>query len=71
MTACRYSARMSQRDVDRPASGELVIEFPDDPGVIELPDVEEMHASVETEDPPDTHSIHERWARLVDVGGGM
>ena len=60
---------MSERKEQRPAD-ELVIEFPKDPTVPELPDAEEVHATVETEEPPDTHTIRERWARLADVGGG-
>ena len=53
-----------------PPTDELVIEFPEDPAVPELPDAEDVHATVESEEPPDTHSIRERWARLADVGGG-
>jgi len=50
------------------AEPELIIEFPDDPRLPELPDLGDIHASVETEEPPDTHSIRERWARLADIG---
>ena len=60
---------MSEPAPERPKD-ELVIEFPEDPAVPELPEADELHASVETEEPPDTHSIRERWARLADVGGG-
>ena len=61
---------MSDRDPVRPATEDLVIEFPHDSNLPQLPDAEETHASVEAEDPPDTHSIRERWARLAEVGGG-
>ena len=54
---------MSEPAPERPTE-ELVIEFPEDPAVPELPEADELHASVETEEPPDTHSIRERWARL-------
>jgi hypothetical protein len=64
-----YPAGMSERVSDPPAN-ELIIEFPEDPAVPELPDADEVHASVDTEEPPDTHSIRERWARLADIGGG-
>ena len=64
-----YPAPMSERPPDPPAD-ELVIEFPDDPAVPELPDAADVHATVESEEPPDTHSLRERWARLADVGGG-
>ncbi|MEX1296881.1 MAG: hypothetical protein AB1Z67_11995 [Candidatus Limnocylindrales bacterium] len=60
---------MSERGAESP-TGELIIEFPDEPGLPELPEADELHASVETEEPPDTHTIRERWARLADVGGG-
>ena len=66
----RYPAPMSERAHEPSAEDELVIEFPEDPGVLELPEGQELHASVETEEPPDTHTIRERWARLADVGGG-
>jgi hypothetical protein len=60
---------MSDRKlVPQPTSDELIIEYPDD--VPNLPDVTEMHASVEPEEPPDTHDIRERWARLAEIGGG-
>jgi len=61
---------MSAHEPDPPAVVDLVIEFPDDPSVPQLPDAHELHASVEADDPPDTHSISERWARLSEVGGG-
>ena len=64
-----YAAPMSERASDPPVD-ELVIEFPDDPGVPQLPDAEEVHATVDADEPPDTHSIRERWARLADIGGG-
>jgi hypothetical protein len=57
-----------RKPVPQPTSDELVIEYPDD--VPKLPDVTEMHASVEPEEPPDTHDIRERWARLADIGAG-
>ena len=60
---------MSGRKPELPAD-ELIIDFPEDPSVPELPDAEDVHATVETEEPPDTHTIRERWARLADVGGG-
>jgi len=65
----RYPARMTDRTPDQPAEG-LVIEFPDDPLVSDLPDASDMHATTETEEPPDTHDIRERWARLADIGAG-
>jgi hypothetical protein len=65
----RYPARMTERAPERPAE-KLVIEFPEDPDHLELPEADELHATVETQEPPDTHSIRERWARLADVGGG-
>ncbi len=61
---------MSEREPDPPDAPDLVIEFPDDPSLPQLPDAHELHASVEADDPPDTHSIRERWARLAEVGGG-
>lgn len=60
---------MNERPPAQP-NDELVIEFPEDPDRPELPEADELHASVETAEPPDTHSIRERWARLADVGGG-
>lgn len=53
-----------------PAGDAIIIEFPDDPDLPRRLEAEELHLSVEPDDPPDTHSIHERWARLVDIGGG-
>ncbi len=61
---------MSMDEPDRPGADDLVIEFPTDPDVLELPDAEEVYVSVQTVDPPDTHSIRERWARLAEIGGG-
>jgi hypothetical protein len=52
------------------AGDELVLEFPEDAGLPELPSLDDIHASVETQDPPDPHSIRERWARLADIGAG-
>lgn len=60
---------MKEPATDPPAE-ELVIEFPADPSLPELPDVDAVYTTVETEEPPDTHTIRERWARLADVGGG-
>jgi hypothetical protein len=54
-------------EIDRP---ELVIVFPDDPALPQLPLRDDVHTSLEAEDPPDTHSIRERWARLAEIGGG-
>jgi len=48
----------------------LVIEFPEDADGLVLPEAGDLHATIQSEEPPDTHSIHERWARLADVGGG-
>ena len=66
---CRYPARMGVTDDDRPLE-ELVIEFPDDPALPQLPSGDDVHTSLEAQDPPDTHSIRERWARLAEIGGG-
>ena len=60
---------MKEPATDQPAQ-ELVIEFPADPDLPELPDVDEVYATVQTEEPPDPHTIRERWARLADIGGG-
>ena len=65
----RYPAWMTERKPEQPTDL-LVIEFPEDPSVPDLPDAEGLHATVEPEEPPDTHTIRERWARLADVGGG-
>ncbi len=54
-------------ELDRP---ELVIVFPDDPALPRLPAGDDVHTSLEAEDPPDTHSLRERWARLAEIGGG-
>ena len=63
-----YPASMSERTPEQPPE-KLVIEFPDDPALPELPDADDVHASVDTEEPPDTHSIRERWARCVPGSG--
>lgn len=60
---------MSEPKVDS-AADELVIEFPDDPRLPELPAPGDLQASLEDEEPPDLHTIRERWARLAEVGGG-
>jgi hypothetical protein len=64
-----YAGLMGEQKADA-ALGELVIEFPEDAGLPDLADIDELHASVETQDPPDPHSIRERWARLADIGAG-
>lgn len=62
---------MSERDPDpAPGADELVIEFPHEPELPQLPETEDLHASVDPGEPPDTHTIRERWARLADIGGG-
>ena len=53
-----------------PGTADVVIEFPEDPNLPQLPDLTERHATVEAEEPPDTHTIRERWARLAEIGGG-
>ena len=60
---------MSDREPGPPAD-ELIIEFPEDRDLPALPDTDDLHTVVEPEEPPDTHTIRERWARLADVGGG-
>jgi hypothetical protein len=60
---------MSEPTADRPLE-ELVIEFPDDPALPQLPSGDDVHTSLDAQDPPDTHSIRERWARLAEIGGG-
>ena len=67
-----YAVAMSeQKRAGATSDGdELVVEFPDDPDLPVMPDASEVHATAETEEPPDTHDIRERWARLADIGGG-
>ena len=69
-----YPAPMREGKPDRiisgPVADELIIEFPDDPEAPILPDIGELTLSVDTHEPPDTHDIRERWARLAQTGGG-